>query len=64
MGLAKYRLPAGTAHLTGGYLYGSDAPGLGVDISEEMAAKYPLQPPPGRDSWTTVRGMDGSLVKP
>jgi len=54
----------GTAELKGGYLYGNDAPGLGIDINETMAAKYPLEPPPGRDTWTTVRGMDGSLVKP
>jgi len=54
----------GTAQLKGGYLYGSDGPGLGIDINETMAAKYPLAPPSGKDSWTTVRGMDGSIVKP
>jgi mannonate dehydratase len=59
-----HEMMPGTAQLKGGYLYGSDAPGLGIDINEAMAAKYPLQPPPGADGWTTVRGMDGSLVKP
>ncbi|MBM3735293.1 MAG: mandelate racemase [Acidobacteria bacterium] len=54
----------GTAVLKGGYLYGSDKPGLGIEINEALAAKHPLVPPPGGDSWTTVRGMDGSLVKP
>ena len=54
----------GTAELRGGYLYGNDAPGLGIDLNEAMTAKYPLQPPPGCDTWTTVRGMDGSVVKP
>ncbi len=54
----------GTAQLKGGYLYGSDLPGLGIDINEAMAAKFPLALPPGKDHWTTVRGMDGSIVKP
>jgi mannonate dehydratase len=54
----------GTAELRGGYLYGNDEPGLGIDINEDLALKYPLEPMRPGDSWTTVRGMDGSLVKP
>jgi mannonate dehydratase len=61
--LVREMLP-GTAELRGGYLYGSDAPGLGIDLNEGLAARHPLEPPPGGDTWTTVRGMDGSLVKP
>lgn len=54
----------GTAQLKGGYLYGSDAPGLGIDINEALAAKYPLELRPGANNWTTVRRLDGSIVKP
>jgi mannonate dehydratase len=54
----------GTAQLHGGYLYGNNEPGLGIDIKEEAALKYPLKPLRPGDTWTTVRGMDGSLVKP
>jgi mannonate dehydratase len=54
----------GTAELRGGYLYGNDAPGLGIDIKEEAVLKYPLKPVRPGDSWTTVRGMDGSIVRP
>lgn len=54
----------GTAELRGGYLYGNDEPGLGVDIKEDLALKYPPLPVKPGDSWTTVRGMDGSLVNP
>jgi mannonate dehydratase len=54
----------GTAQLKGGYLYGNDAPGLGIDLNEALAAKYPLQPSPHAGDWTTVRGVDGGLVKP
>ncbi|MBI2680983.1 MAG: starvation-sensing protein RspA [Candidatus Solibacter usitatus] len=61
--VAHEMLP-GTCELKGGYLYGNDAPGLGIDIDEALAVKYPLEPIPPGDSWTTVRGVDGSLVKP
>lgn len=54
----------GTAELRNGYLYGNDAPGLGIDINEEAALKFPLLPVKPGDSWTTVRGMDGSIVRP
>ncbi len=59
-----HEMMPGTAQLKGGYLYGSDGPGLGIDLNEAMAAKYPLEPPPPRDNWTTQRAIDGSLVKP
>jgi len=59
-----HELLPGTAQLKGGYLYGSDAPGLGIDLNEALAAKYPLELSPGHNSWTNVRGVDGSLVKP
>jgi mannonate dehydratase len=59
-----HEMMPGTAQLKGGYLYGSDGPGLGIDLNETIAAKYPLRIPPGADNWTTVRGVDGSLVKP
>ncbi len=54
----------GTAELHGGYLYGNDQPGLGIDINEAMAAKYPPLPVRPGDTWTTVRGIDGALVDP
>ncbi len=59
-----HEMMPGTAELRNGYLYGSDRPGLGIDINEAMAAKYPLTPPRGGGNWATVRGMDGSVVKP
>ncbi len=59
-----HELMPGTAELRKGYLYGSDRPGLGIDINEAMAAKYPLRPARGGGNWTTVRGVDGSVVKP
>ncbi len=34
----------GAAQIRNGYLYGSDKPGLGIDIDEKVAAKFPLRP--------------------
>ena len=59
-----YELLPGTAQLKGGFLYGNDAPGLGIDLNETLLAKYPLRPAPGAADWTTVRRPDGSLVNP
>lgn len=54
----------GTPKLPDGYAYVNEAPGLGIDINEAMARKYPMEPPPGREDGFTVRAIDGSLVRP
>ncbi len=59
-----HELLPGTAELRKGYLYGSDKPGLGIDINEELAAKYPLQPPASRSGGGPARTVDGAVVKP
>jgi len=59
-----YELLPGTAKIERGNLVGSGTPGLGIDLNERLAARYPLEAPPGADNWTTVRGVDGGLVKP
>jgi hypothetical protein len=45
-------------------MYGSGLPGLGHRLREEIARKYPDAGVPGAATWTEVRGMDGSVVKP
>lgn len=54
----------GTPTLPDGYAYVHESPGLGIDINEEMARKYPMEPPSGREDGFTVRAVDGSLVRP
>ena len=54
----------GAAQIRNGYLYGSDKPGLGIDIDEKVAAKFPLKDNYRNADWTAIRGMDGSVVKP
>jgi mannonate dehydratase len=45
-----------------GYVYANDKPGLGVDIDEREAAKYPCASPV--TTWTQTRLADGSLQTP
>ena len=59
-----HEMMPGAARIRGGYLYGSDKPGLGIDLNEQIAAKYPLVDDHRNADWTTVRGMDGSVVRP
>ncbi len=52
-----------------GYLFPADSPGLGVDIDETAAARYPLhadmaQFRDGVVDWTQARRPDGSLNRP
>ena len=54
----------GTAEVRKGYLYGSGKPGLGIDIEESIAARYPLRDIPNGGPYRLDRAMDGSVVKP
>jgi mannonate dehydratase len=52
----------GCPEIKGGYLYVNDQPGLGIDIDEKLAAKFPYKTP-GRNRGTD-RLLDGTIVRP
>lgn len=59
----------GAPELRDGVLYPSDSPGLGIDIDEKLAAKYPVhgniaQFRDGVVEWTQARLPDGTLARP
>lgn len=54
----------GTPKIPDGFAYVNEAPGLGIDLNEAMARKYPVANPSGREDGFTVRAIDGSLVRP
>jgi mannonate dehydratase len=54
----------GMAEIRKGYLYDSGKPGLGMDLNEELAAKYPLGEIRGGGAYPTDRMLDGTVVKP
>jgi mannonate dehydratase len=57
-----YDIFPGLPELRGGYLYPNDKPGLGIDIDEELAAKYPCKDT--IEEWTQTRLPDGSPTRP
>ncbi len=55
----------GCPELRGGYYQVSDKPGLGIDLDEALAAKFPIKDDPPFDlQWGNVRRRDGTSVKP
>jgi len=51
----------GSPTMKNGYVYVNEVPGLGVDINETEAAKYPITNSAG--NWT-VRKRDGTIITP
>lgn len=51
----------GCPEVRNGYMYPNDRPGLGIDIDEAQAAKYPCQD--FVDTWTQARLPDGTMVR-
>jgi mannonate dehydratase len=55
----------GCPELKDGYYHASDRPGLGIDLDEKLAAKFPIRDDPSFDmNWGNVRRRDGTIVKP
>ena len=52
----------GCPQVRNGYMYPNKKPGLGIDIDEKEAAKYPC--PDGPPQWTLTRTPDGTAVRP
>ncbi len=59
---AIYEVFPGTPELREGHLWANDKPGLGIDINEEAAAKYPITLKP--IEWTQSRWPDGTMWTP
>ena len=55
----------GTPELRRGYLYPNSKPGLGIDIDEKLAAKFPCDNSKSvPNMWTTARTRDGASARP
>jgi mannonate dehydratase len=55
----------GCPELKDGYYWASDKPGLGIDLDEKLAAKFPIADDPPFDyRWGNLRRKDGTIVKP
>ncbi len=57
-----YEMFPGLPVVRDGYMYPNDRPGLGIDINEALAAKYPCED--WVERWTQTRLPDGSPARP
>jgi mannonate dehydratase len=55
----------GAPELRDGMLWCNEKPGLGIDINETLAAKYPIRDDPPADlQWGRLRDRDGTIRRP
>jgi mannonate dehydratase len=54
----------GTPIVQDGALWANDQPGWGIDIDEELAARYPFADEPGHGYWPEIRRLDGTVIRP
>jgi mannonate dehydratase len=55
----------GCPELKNGYYLANERPGLGIDLNEELAAKFPITDDPPFDMrWGNLRRRDGTITKP
>ena len=54
----------GCPEIRDGCFWVNEAPGLGIDVDEELAARFPFPEDPLNGSWAPVRRMDGTVIRP
>lgn len=55
----------GCPELKDGYYWANDKPGLGIDLDEGLAARFPIKDDPPFDlQWGNLRRLDGTSTKP
>jgi mannonate dehydratase len=56
----------GCPEVKNGYMLAQEKPGLGIEVDEKLAAKFPFSDgPPNFDySWGTTRRKDGTVIRP
>lgn len=53
----------GCATYKDGYLWASDLPGWGIEVNEQLAAKYPFRSNHLDGGWGEVRRYDGTIIR-
>lgn len=54
----------GCPEIRDGAMWSNDRPGLGIDIDEALAARYPFPEHPINGAWPEIRRRDGTVIKP
>jgi len=55
---------SGCPVIKNGYMYDNEKPGLGIDVNEKLAAKFPFPPDELEGSWRPIRKSDGTVIRP
>jgi len=45
-------------------MWSNDRPGLGIDIDEALASRYPFPEHIYNGAWPAIRRMDGTVIRP
>jgi mannonate dehydratase len=54
----------GCPEIRDGAMWSDERPGLGIDVDEALAAKYPFPEHPINGAWAEIRRRDGTVQKP
>lgn len=54
----------GCPEIREGAMWSNERPGLGIDIDEELAARYPMPEHPLNGAWPEIRRRDGTVIRP
>jgi mannonate dehydratase len=54
----------GCPEIRDGMLWSNEKPGLGIDVDETLAAKYPFPDHPLNGAWPPIRRLDGTVIRP
>ncbi|MCC6703310.1 MAG: starvation-sensing protein RspA, partial [Thermomicrobiales bacterium] len=54
----------GCPEIRDGMMWSNDQPGLGIDIDEKLAAKFPFPEAAFNGAWPAVRQPDGTVIRP
>ncbi len=54
----------GCPEIREGAMWSNERPGLGIDVDEALAAKYPFPKHPINGAWPEIRRADGTVIRP
>jgi mannonate dehydratase len=54
----------GCPEIRDGALWSNERPGLGIDVDEMLAARYPFPDHPLNGAWPPIRRRDGTVIRP
>jgi mannonate dehydratase len=54
----------GCPEIRDGAMWSNELPGLGIDLNEELAAKYPFPEHPISGAWPEIRSVNGTVIRP